>query len=99
MTRRQVGELLGLHPDSVTRLLPDGLAAAVSHWGGASKEMTFDHALVLRWDRARSCRNDAGRPCRACALVLEDCLAVAAHLIEARHGVFTSCGKDCGYRG
>ncbi|MGB7220748.1 MAG: hypothetical protein WBD07_18255 [Vicinamibacterales bacterium] len=94
LTRRQLADLLGLHQDSVSRALPDGLASAVLEWGGRGRTMRFSRALALRWDRARSChRGDAGRPCLVCRRVLEDVVAVAEHLIAAHHG-YGGC-REC----
>ena len=99
LSRRQVADLLGLHPDSVTRALADGLASAVIKWGGSGKRMAFSQALVWRWERARSCHRNGGRPCLECSIVREDAEVVALHLLEVRHGVLESCGRDCGYPG
>lgn len=84
-TRRESARKLDRHPDSVTRLLPEGLGYAVLAWGGRGKEMTFDPALVERWRLARDC--SLRRPdCSRCRVVLEDAEAVALHLIRWRHG-------------
>ncbi len=99
LSRRECGELLGLHPDSVTRALGDGLASAVVRWGGRGKTMAFSRLMVLRWQRARLCTRNGGRPCRECNLVLDRAAAVASHLLEKRHGVLDSCSDDCGYPG
>ena len=99
MTRREVAAMLGMHVDSVTRNLQDGLASAVLKWGGHGKRMTFSRLMVLRWWRAKTCTKDGGRYCTICYWVLDDCLAVGEHLIEARHGVFEGCDEDCGYPG
>lgn len=100
MTRRDVAKLLGMHPDSVSRNLRDGLGSAVTEWGGRGKTMTFSRLMVLRWWRARTCTRRGGRPCSDCSLVVEDSEVVAAHLIEKRHGVFDEpCEEDCGYQG
>lgn len=85
-TRRQIAERLGCHPDSVTRLLPKGLGAAVLRWGGRGKEMTFSAYLVDRWNHARNCRRWNGTPCFTCRTVLEDCEYVAEHLAAKQHG-------------
>lgn len=100
LSRREVAQLLRLHPDSVSRILPEGLGSAVTSWGGRSKRMQFSRWMVLRWDRARSCRRYGGTPCVLCKLVLEDAQVVAKHLLEVRHGVGESCDpKNCGYVG
>jgi len=92
-TRRQVGELLGLHPDSVTRSLHEGLACAVLAWGGRGKEMVFDRAQVERWRRSMACAT-SGRPwCPPCYDVRYDCHAVAEHLLQTRHGL-SGC-REC----
>jgi hypothetical protein len=93
LTRRDVAELLGCHQDSVTRKMPDGLASAVTTWGGNSKLSLFSHLLVSRFVLASRCQ------CARCRLVVEDAQDVGAHLIEARHGAFESCGRDCGHPG
>ena len=87
LSRRDVAELLDLHPDSVSRLLHDGLGYAVTEWGGRGAAMRFDRRLVDRWHSARDChQGHGGGPCNACALVLEDAQAVSEHLIAERHG-------------
>ena len=86
LSRRSVADLLGLHPDSVSRLSAEGLACAVVRFGGHGQAMAFDQGLALRWDRARRCRRVNGKPCRQCRQVLEDCQAVGEHLLEERHG-------------
>lgn len=48
-TRREVAELLGVHADTLTRKLRDGLAAAVLEPGGQGAEMIFDLRLAYRW--------------------------------------------------
>lgn len=98
LTRREVAVLLELHPDSITRLLSEGLASAVIRWGGRGKEMAFSRALVLRWDAARTCHNGAaGGPCGACRLVLEDGSISGRHVQAAQHGVFERCkAPGCG---
>ena len=92
LTRRQLADMLDLHPDSVTRSLPDGLASAVLVWGGRGKEMVFSRRNVMRWIDARDCRRDGGRRCRKCSYVLEDVMAIAEHLLEERHG-FGACDE------
>ena len=94
MSRREVASQLDVHPDSVTRLLPDGLAGAVLRWGGSSKRMVFSRALVQRWDLARRCPQRAGgRGCEPCHTVLDDCQAAGAHLLLAGHGILDSCSS------
>jgi phage terminase Nu1 subunit (DNA packaging protein) len=98
MTRRQVAEMLGLHQDSVSRLLHEGLGATVVEWGGHGREMRFSGALVQRWQRARACTKNAGRPCRNCFDQLEDSEVFAQHLLEVRHGAHENCWPDgCGF--
>ena len=93
LTRRQVGQLIGMHPDSVTRVLHDGLGYAVLEWGGRGKLMYFARELVLRWHRARQCWQGAmGYPCDECSAVLQQCEALAEHMIEERHG-YAECKK------
>jgi len=102
LARRKVAELLGVHQDSVTRVLPEGLASAVITWGGRGKRMTFSRELVLRWHRARLChRGHSARPCSKCSLVLEDAAVAAEHLLEARHGAHEICDDPggCGWPG
>ena len=99
LTRREVAGLLGLHQDSVTRALPEGLGSAVVAWGGRSKVMRFSRLMVVRWDRARTCRRVGGDPCIHCRLALEDAVAVAEHLLQVRHGAHESCGRNCGWPG
>jgi P27 family predicted phage terminase small subunit len=93
LTRRQVADLLGVHQDSVSRLLADGLAYGVVRWGGRSHPMTFSRERVMRWHRARQCRQ--GRACETCWFVLEDCQAVGEHLIQTRHGYGDCPECDC----
>jgi hypothetical protein len=81
-----VAERLRVHQDTVTRLLPDGLAAAVLEWGGRGKAMAFDSLLVDRWDHARNCRRRDGRKCSTCCTVTEDCQITGEHLIAEQHG-------------
>jgi len=104
VTRREVADMLNLHPDSISRALHDRLGVAVLEWGGAGKEMKFSAALVQSWNLARSCWSRDGQPCAICSLCLEDYAVVARHLIESRHGVLTGCAdRDaegplcCGY--
>ena len=107
MTRRDVAALLGVHPDSASRMLPEGLGACVRSWGGHGKAMTFSKALVLRWYAARTCpARAAGRGCWPCRGTLEDCQVTATHLIRARHDavtLFARCPFDgeepCGHPG
>jgi hypothetical protein len=84
VTRREVADLLDRHPDSVTRLLPEGLAGAVLQWGGRGKEMAFSRSEVLRWVGARACSRNG---CLDCYDVLYDMLAVGEHLTQAEHGL------------
>ena len=84
--RRSLAKLLRLHPDSVTRLLSDGLAVAVIEWGGRGKEMVFDRALALRFWNASTCRAWSGRPCWYCRSTIEDCRNTGEHLKADRHG-------------
>ena len=100
LTRRQVGQLLGKHPDSITRSLRDGLGSAVVAWGGSSRTMIFSKMLVQRWHNAKTCLQGNGRPCLDCRCVLEDAEVTAGHLIDERHGVFENCGPEiCGHGG
>ena len=85
LTRREVAKILDRHPDSVSRLLHEGLACAVLQWGGRGKEMRFSRKQLERWRRARACR-DTGRWCKACNEVLYDTEAIAEHLLETKHG-------------
>ena len=106
MTRREVAAMLGMHADSVTRNLADGLGSAVLAWGGRGKTMTFSRLRVLRWWRAKTCTRNGGRQCRDCWNALEECEALADHLIEKRHGCEETCiaegeigiedGEECG---
>jgi hypothetical protein len=86
MGRHEVATRLGIHQDTVTARLRDGLAAAVLEWGGHGKLMTFSRVYVERFGTAWNCRRE-GRRCTACCLALEDLAAVGEHLLEARHGV------------
>ena len=86
ITRREAAQLLGLHPDSITRLLPEGLGAAVVAWGGHGREMTFSRLLVTRWQAARICLA-TGRGCNACDLAMFCMVADAEHQTAKRHGV------------
>lgn len=94
MTRREVANILGVHQDSVSRLLPEGLAAAVIAWGGHGRPMQFSGDAMRRWDLARRCRRGPrDGPCEGCKLVLEDCQAVGDHLLRSRHG-YRGC-REC----
>jgi hypothetical protein len=87
ITRRALARLLDVHQDTLSRQLADGLGIAVVTWGGRGSELIFDQRLALRYWNASSCpRGGAGGRCPICGVVLEDCVAVAEHLIEARHG-------------
>lgn len=100
LSRREVAEMLNLHPDSISRLLPEGLASAVTRWGGSGKSMIFSRMLVSRWQRARLCFRNQGRPCVECLIVTDDCQVGAEHLLEVRHGAFETCGRGddfCGH--
>ena len=97
LTRRELAEMLDLHPDSITRRLRDGLASAVSVWGGRGKEMYFSRRATIRWNDAKDCRRDGGQRCRQCTRVLEDVMAIAEHLIDEKHGF--GGGDDCTYPG
>lgn len=110
ITRREAADLFpggGVHPDTVTRCLPDGLGACVVEWGGHSRPMLLSRALTLRWLSARNCRRRAnGQGCWHCRSVLEDCQVVARHLIQARHSaleILEPCPFDgeelCGHPG
>lgn len=99
MSRREVADLLGIHPDSVSRNLHDGLASAVIAWGGRGKTMYFSRLRVLRWWRSKTCTANAGRPCRKCLDSLEECAALGEHLIAARHGADETCVEDDGVCG
>lgn len=90
-TRRELAELLGLHPDSVSRLMSAGLAIAVEAWGGRGLEQRFDPMRAQRFLGAYRCRQV--RECSQCRRVLEDCRAVAGHLITTRHS-YGAC-PDC----
>lgn len=92
VSRRKLAALLGLHPDSLSRLMPEGLAIAVAAWGGRGKTQLFDVERAGRFVRAWRCRQ-LRSGCPACWLVLEDCQAVAEHLIETRHP-YAGC-EDC----
>ena len=86
ISRRELAHLLGVHPDSVSRMLPDGLAVAVVEWGGRGKETLFDQPLALRFWNAKTCPiARSGGYCYFCRSALEDCKNVGEHLIEARH--------------
>ena len=84
ITRRELATSVGVHPDSLSRVLADGLASAVLVWGGRGQEQRFSLALAHRFIGAWRCRQH--RECAQCARVLEDCQAVAEHLIGTRHG-------------
>ena len=86
MTRPQVAQLLGLHADSVTRQLREGVGCALLKFGGHGKASVFSRLLVSRWAHAARCRRSNGEPCYQCRLVVEDARAVAEHLLEAGHG-------------
>lgn len=94
LSRRQVARLLDVHVDSVSRLLHDGLAAAVVRWGGHGKTMSFDREQVERWLQSRHCG------CLDCRTVREDLAAVGEHLLETHHGFrgCLECGKGCDWK-
>ncbi len=92
LTRRQAADILGMHPDSVTRQLPEGLASAVVVWGGHGRSMVFSRMLVSRWQRARLCCRARGQPCSRCFWVMDDAKAYGEHLLDVRHGAFEPCG-------
>lgn len=95
VSRHELAALLLLHPDSVSRNLKAGLAAAILSWGGHGQEQTFSRSRALRWSRAMACRRrNLGAPCSRCRDVLFDCDAVAEHLLETRHG-YAGC-RECG---
>jgi hypothetical protein len=100
ISRRDVAKLAGLHQDSISRLLVDGLAGAVIEWGGHGREMRFSKQLVGHWLKARACRRRGERGCRECLLKLENFEASGEHLLDVRHGAHESCGTgddECGY--
>ena len=41
ITRRELATSVGVHPDSLSRVLADGLASAVLVWGGRGQEQRF----------------------------------------------------------
>jgi hypothetical protein len=96
VTRRELARRLDVHQDTVSRVLPDGLADAVTGWGGRGKPMVFDWQRARRWALARACPDLArlGYRCVACRSVLEDCGTVGAHLLAVRHAA-GGC-PDCG---
>jgi hypothetical protein len=97
LTRVQVANLMGVHRDTVSHLLSEGLGWAVLFWGGSSKPMRFSRPLTEFFQAAWSCRRDAGHRCGRCRCMLDDAKVVATHLIEARHGYLDTCGVvDCG---
>jgi len=49
ITRRELGALLNLHPDTITKKLPEGLAAAVVKRGPRGSDLILDARLALRW--------------------------------------------------
>lgn len=85
LSRRGVARLLSITPDSVSRLVPEGLGYAVTARRGRGGALTFDVALVTRWWRLRACQRAGGGPCQSCRLALEDALAVTEHLAAAGH--------------
>ena len=88
MTRRELADVLLIHPDSVSRNLRTGLGAAVLSWGGRGEEQKFSKFHAIRWHKARACaRRKRGAPCWRCDTVLDDCNATAEHLLKERHGV------------
>lgn len=87
-----------MHQDSLSRLMAAGLASAVVEWGGRGQEQRLSLWLALRFLLAHRCRS-SGRICSSCTWVLADCEALAAHLLDARHGVFELCDDDDEYGG
>lgn len=98
VTRRQLADHVGMHQDSLSRLLSAGLGAAVVEWGGRGQEQRFSLWMALRFLLAHRCRS-SGRICSSCTWVLADSEALAAHLLDARHGVFEPCDDDDMYQG
>lgn len=87
LSRKAVADLLNVHPDSVSRLLHEGLASAVLEWGGHSKTMAFSRPLFERWQFLRACpARRRQQHCSVCWHAAEDIQALAEHLLEARHG-------------
>ena len=97
VSRRELANVFRMHQDTATRLLADGLGSAVLTWGGRGKQMVFSYALAERFEFARLCdAGPTGGRCGRCRTVLEDARYVAAHLIQARHGIFAPCtDPDC----
>jgi hypothetical protein len=92
ISRRDLATLLGVHQDTLSRVLRDGLGIAVVEWGGRGKEMSFDLPLALRYWNANSCRRWDGRRCLTCESALEDCRNTAEHLIAERHA-YSGCAE------
>jgi hypothetical protein len=92
ISRRALAERFGVHPDSLSRLMSAGLAIAIAEWGGRGKEQLFSFERAERFMRAWRCRQQR-QQCWYWSRVLEDCQAVAEHLITQRH-VYGEC-RDC----
>src|SRR5688500_13969651 len=88
ISRRHLAKLLAIHPDSLSRMLREGPGCAIVMHGGPGREMLLSGWHADRWHKAQTCRrgNDE-RPCPACRIVLEDCVAIAEHLVVTGHGV------------
>jgi hypothetical protein len=97
LSRLEAADWLGIHPDTLTRNLPEGAASAVMIWGGHSKPMVFSAWMLTRWDLTRRCLER--RHCSQCFGVMDDALGLGEHLMHVRHGCFESCGVDCCWLG
>ena len=55
VTRQQLGELMGVHPDTVTDYVRQGMPTITT--GGRGKESQYDAVACLEWWRARQGKN------------------------------------------
>jgi phage terminase Nu1 subunit (DNA packaging protein) len=76
VSRRELAKLWDVHPDTLSRWLPEGLGAAVLERRGKNEPM-FDVRLAWRWKLARDNR--------LCEVVLEDFKACVDGGIAAVH--------------
>lgn len=93
ISRRALAKLLNVHQDTLSRLMPDGLASAVVKWGGHGAPMVFSKQLALRFFNAKDCTALSGRPCPTCRNVQDDARYMAEHLMQGGHG-YRGC-EEC----
>ena len=105
LSRTELARRLGLHRDSITRLLRDGMSTAVVDWGGSGRAMRFDPWMAARFYLAWTCpgRDPAGAHpwCELCYDVVADARHTGEHHLRYRHSIFENCAvagdEGCGY--